>query len=136
MFALKILATVISQPLSEICSNCIKEQNFPSGFKIARIKPLPKNCLSDEPSDFRPISLLPALSKLLEKLLQLRMTIFIEQNNLLNSKQFGVRRNRSCVHILTVFTEFERETIDNSKHGAACLLGLKKRLIPLIMQFL
>ena len=93
MFALKISATVISSHYLRFLTT-IKEQYFPSSFKIARIKPLPKTRLSDKLSDFRPNSLLSALSKLLEKLLHRRMMNFIDQNDLLNSKHLDFCWNR------------------------------------------
>ena len=52
--------------------------------------------------------------------------ILINQNNLLESKQIGFRRSRSCVRSLNVFTEFMKETNEKGKYGSAGFIDLQK----------
>ena len=55
--------------------------------------------------NYRPISLLPIFSKIIEKIIYTRMYDFLEKNNLLHNKQFGFRTNYSTSYALTSLTE-------------------------------
>lgn len=68
---------------------------FPACLKIAIINPLPKGGDCELISNLRPISLLPTLAKLVEKLVKKRMTTFLMNNHLLSNCQFGFRESRS-----------------------------------------
>ena len=58
----------ISSVIAHIFNNCFKNGVFPSAFKFADIVPIPKVSKPSSPADFRPISILPVLSKVLEKI--------------------------------------------------------------------
>ena len=62
---LKPVYEYITSPLVHIINNCIKTGTFPNQWKIARVCPIPKVKNPSEPKDFRPISILPVLSKVL-----------------------------------------------------------------------
>ena len=63
---LKHGATVLAKPTSQICNLSIKYWIFPSDCKIAKLKPLFKKGSKTDPKNYRPISLLPLVSKLIE----------------------------------------------------------------------
>ncbi|KAA5603856.1 hypothetical protein F3H15_35395, partial [Pseudomonas aeruginosa] len=63
-------------------------------------------------SQFRPISILPILSKVLEGLVQRQLTIYLNKNNLLNSFQSGFRQGHSTVTALLKVTDDIRHAID------------------------
>ena len=85
-----------------------------------------KSTKTNDPNDYRPISLLPAISELFEKFIQSRLMMFIRKHKLLNPCQYFFRGNYSCSHALMVLTEFMRDTCDRKKNGNACLIDLKK----------
>ena len=126
MYTVKLAAVVLSQPLSLFFNNCIKVGIFPAALKLARVRPLVMSTKTNVPNDYRPISLLPAISKLFEKLIQSRLMMFIKKHRLLNPCQYGFRANHSCCHALMVLTEFTRDTCDKKKYGKACFIDLKK----------
>ena len=64
---LKDGATAFAEPLSELCNLSILQSKFPDGCKQAKLKPLFKKGSKDDPKNYRPISLLPQLSKIIEK---------------------------------------------------------------------
>lgn len=66
-------------------------------------------------SNYRPISILPQFSKILEKLFTNRLDNFIEKNNILNDDQYGFRNNRSTALALTELIEEITDNIDNKK---------------------
>uniref|UniRef100_A0A1B6GF67 Reverse transcriptase domain-containing protein n=1 Tax=Cuerna arida TaxID=1464854 RepID=A0A1B6GF67_9HEMI len=93
---IKNLVYIISEPLAYIFNLCIETGIFPDKLKIATINPIYKNegILSD-PSNFRPISLLPIIGKIFEKCLYERLYSYLEKYNLLSRKQFGFRVNKN-----------------------------------------
>ena len=68
-FIIKDGATVFAKPISQICNLSIKYSIFPSDCKIAKLKPLFKKGSKTDPKNYRPISLLPLVSKIIEKVL-------------------------------------------------------------------
>ena len=60
---------------------------------------------ANEPTSYRPISLLPTLGKLMERVMIARISQYMIHQNLLNSFQAGFRRGKSCVHQLLRLTE-------------------------------
>ena len=66
---LKDGSRVLSKPISKLCNFSIKLGSFPDSCKIAKLKPLFKKGSKTNPSNYRPISLLPLISKIIEKLI-------------------------------------------------------------------
>ena len=66
---LKDGATILAKPLSQICNLSIKYSTFPNDCKIAKLKPLFKRGSKTDPKNYRPISLLPLISKIIEKII-------------------------------------------------------------------
>jgi len=80
-----------------------------------------------DPSAYRPISILPLLSKLFEKIIFRKLYQYVEQENLLDSRQHGFRRNRSCVTALSVFLNDLTTNMDEPNMLAGVLyVDLKK----------
>jgi hypothetical protein len=92
---LKISAPYIISPLTYICNTTLNTGIFPNRLKYAVIKPLYKNGNKHELSNYRPISLLTAFSKIFEKVMYNRLYKHLEVNNILAKEQFGFRPNHS-----------------------------------------
>ena len=73
---LKDGSQVLSKPISELCNLSIKLGSFPDACKIAKLKPLFKKGSKTNPSNYRPISLLPLISKVIEKLSMKKQVVF------------------------------------------------------------
>jgi len=74
----------------------IRNSNFPEIWKIGKVVPLPKKNNSTEISNLRPITILPSISKIFERILCKQITSYIDKHNLLDDRQFGFRKHRSC----------------------------------------
>ena len=92
---LKNIAVSIRSPLSKICNMSLSTGVVPSNMKIAKIIPLFKGGEVTTCENYRPISLLPVLSKILEKIVFKRMVAHMDENNILYAKQFGFRSGHS-----------------------------------------
>ena len=73
---LKDGSQVLSKPISELCNLSIKLGSFPDSCKIAKLKPLFKKGSKTNPSNYRPISLLPLISTVIEKLSMNKQVVF------------------------------------------------------------
>ena len=92
---------VISLLLAQIFTKCIEQEAFPKIFKQSQVIPIPKVSNPKELADFRPISLLPALAKILEKILYKKMIKFFDKNKILTNQQHGFRTNDSTSLAIT-----------------------------------
>ena len=80
---LKDGATVLSLPVTQLINLSIKSSIFPEQCKIAKLKPLYKKGSALVPKNYRPILLLPLLSKLFEKIIHMQTQYYLKENNIL-----------------------------------------------------
>ena len=73
---LKDGSRVLSKPISKLCNLSIKLRSFPDSCKIAKLKPLFKKGSKTNPLNYRPMSLLPLISKIIEKFIHEQTSIF------------------------------------------------------------
>ena len=93
--AIKILSTVISPTLSLIINKCIINGTVPDEMKVSKIKPLFKKDDVTLLNNYRPISLLPCISKIFERVLFNQLYEYFERHNILTKRQYGFRKNHS-----------------------------------------
>ena len=98
---LKRLYPSIELPLNIIYTESLSNGIFPEAMKKAIIKPLYKKDSKLEPMNYRPISLLLVISKILEKLVYVRLTKWIVKNQVMYDGQYGFRENRSTTDAVT-----------------------------------
>jgi len=85
----------VSSPLAHICNLMLSSGTFPTRLKFTEIKPLYKKGERMDISNYRPISLLPSFSKILEKIIFGRLIHYFDYNKILAKEQFGFRSNTS-----------------------------------------
>lgn len=96
---------------------------FPQQWKLAKIIPIPKNSLCDE---FRPISILPFLSKVCERIMQKQLNDYITRNKFLVGIQSGFRPKHSCTTALLKVIEDIRDELDDGCVTFLVLLDFSK----------
>ena len=84
--------------LCKTVNSAIKSANFPNSLKLADITPLPKKGRKDNKQNYRPLSILPALSKIFERILFEQMSGFFD--NFLSEQQCGFRKRYSTQYCL------------------------------------
>ena len=99
---------------------------FPQKMRIAIVIPVHKKDDTEDCNNYRPISLLPNISKLFEKLIKNRLSKFLEENKCLFSRQFGFRNKHSTNHVLIDLTETIRKAIDDNEFACGVFLDFKK----------
>ena len=123
---LKDSADNITKPLHYIVNLSLKTSTVPNAWKEAKVTPVYKSGDTSSVENYRPISVLPILSKLLEKAVRIQLTKFLESNNLLNDFQYGYREKRSTDLATASFIDDIRKNGDNGKLTGAIFLDLSK----------
>ncbi|XP_045455112.1 uncharacterized protein LOC123664638 [Melitaea cinxia] len=97
-------ATVIDQPLHYLYNKCVSDGIFPKIWKSARIVPVYKSGLKSDIENYRPISILPVLSKVFERLVHNAIYPFMH-NNILQQQHGFVKRRSTITNLLTYTTD-------------------------------
>ena len=92
---LKSISSVVTQPLKIIINTSIRTGTFPSSWKSSKTIPILKKGDPTQTSNYRPVSCLPASSKVLESVVLAQLSSYFEENDLLPLQQHGFRANRS-----------------------------------------
>ena len=86
---LKDGANILAKPISELCNLSIKYSLFPKDCQIAKLKPLFKKTSKRLPKNYHPISLLPLIFKITEKVIHNQTQAFLDKNKILYRFQSG-----------------------------------------------
>ncbi|XP_072037659.1 uncharacterized protein [Amphiura filiformis] len=112
--------------LCKIFNMSLKQGCFPDDLKIARVIPIYKGSNQDEFSNYRPISILPVCSKLLEKIVHSQLYNYVTDNNILYKGQSGFRKQHStCTALLKTIDKWSTD-IDNGNYVGAVFVDLSK----------
>lgn len=123
---LKDAASIISKPLCYLINLSLQTGIVPAEWKIAKVKPIHKSGSTSNLDNYRPISILPVLSKILERAVHKQLTDYLESNKLLSKNQHGYRRKRSTEQATTLFTDSIRKEADRGKLVGALFVDLSK----------
>ena len=104
VYLLKILSEYIAVYLCDIINDSFSIGVFPDLMELAKVIPLYKKNSPEDPTNYRPISLLSFVSKIIEKLMHTRLYTFLEKYGILHSLQFGFRSKPSTLHALISLT--------------------------------
>lgn len=99
---------------------------FPNGMKLAKVIPIYKKGKRADVSNYRPISIIPFLSKLLEKLFCSRLIDFLDNNHIISDAQYGYRKNRSTVLAAVDYYESITECLLRRQDVLSISLDLSK----------
>ena len=103
---LQVAAPAVAQPLIKIFNKSIVLGQFPSEWKAARVMPVFKNGQRTMLDNYRPISILPVVSKLIERILYNQISEYLEKESILSEYQFGFR---SCNSTTTTLIDCTNE---------------------------
>ena len=123
---LKLLKDDISLHLASIFNISFSTGKFPSRLKIAKVIPIFKQDSKLDCSNYRPISILSNLDKIIEKLMHARLMRFLNENMILYNKQFGFRKGYSTTHAIIDLIENIENAIDNNKFACGLFIDLRK----------
>ena len=118
---------VLSKPLCDLINLAFVSGTFPQQLKTAIII-IPVYKVGDplDCTNYRPISLLSNLGKLIEKLIHSRINIFLVNHKFFYKNQFGFRKKQSSDHALITITEKIRNALDNNQYICGVFVDFPK----------
>ena len=123
---LKDAAQPLSGPLTHLINMSISTGLVPTEWKIAKITPVHKGGATDDNNNYRPISVLSSLSKILEKAVHKQLSDYLENNDILSENQFGYRKRRSTELATILLTDNIRKAVDKGNLVGALYIDLSK----------
>lgn len=112
--------------LSKAINRSFETGCFPACFKIAKVIPLYKGGDHTDPSNYRPISLLSTLSKLVESLVKTRLWSFLHKHSILNANQYGFQTNKNTSDAMFDLLAGVFRAINGREVSAAVFCDLSK----------
>ena len=123
---LKEGAPVLASPITDLVNLSISLSSFPDDSKIAKLKPLYKKEAKTKPKNYRPISLLPLLSKIIERIIHNQTQEFLDKNNILYKYQSGFRKHHSTDTCLSYLTDKVKIGFEEGLLTGMVLIDLQK----------
>ena len=125
----KLLRTAgpgISHSLTSLFNASLKCGKLPNEWKSARITPVPKGGDNEIVGNFRPVSVLPVVVKVFERLVHQQLYTYLQENSLLHSTQFGFRPGHSTQDALVSLVDEWREALDKDMLVGSVFLDFSK----------
>ena len=119
VFIYKILAPIIFPTVSMLFNNSLSEGIFHECFKTAKIIPIFKSGDSNSTVNYRPISMLPFLSKIFEKLMCARLDSYLKLNNILCTNQLGYCKNSNTSDSIIEFLDYVYSSLGSKQSTIA-----------------
>ena len=123
---LKDAAVVVAKALTRIVNESLSQGTVPSEWKYAKISPLYKKGMSTDMDNYRLISVLPVVSKVLERVVHHQLHRFLSEHKLPSPFHGGFRRNHSTEFAAIAFSDYIRSGIDIGLLTGAVFIDLRK----------
>ena len=123
---LKDAAEVISSPLCLIFNKSLEVGTLPGSWKTAKVFPIHKGSAKNDPNNYRPISVLPIIAKVFEKIVFDQLYFYLTEYNILTKFQSGFRSNHSTLTALLQATESWFKNIDDGFMNGVVFVDLSK----------
>jgi hypothetical protein len=123
---IKYIGNEISIPLAHIFNLSLSMGVFPSKLKLCRVVPILKSGNNMECDNYRPISLISSISKILEKIVADKLVTYLTSNDLLYVHQYGFLPKKSTEHNLLHVVNYISNSLNDSNFCIGEFLDLKK----------
>ena len=119
---LKMCVPYVSPLISNLFNSCIREGIFPDILKCAKITHVFKKGQKNQIVNYRPISVLPNIGKVLEALISVRLKGFFTRNELLHENQFGFRNGKNTEMAALKLIERALPALENKQYAICVFL--------------
>ncbi len=126
MQLLRWVSDSCSGPVATLINMSLEQGIFPCAMKLAKVIPIFKAKSKEQFANYRPISLLSNISKILEKVVHKRLYSFIEKHDILYDRQYGFRPEHSTIDAITDFMADVLPSLDRKQHCLSVYLDLSK----------
>uniref|UniRef100_A0A1B6LG28 Reverse transcriptase domain-containing protein n=2 Tax=Graphocephala atropunctata TaxID=36148 RepID=A0A1B6LG28_9HEMI len=113
-------------PLTALINKCMSQGEFPNILKVTKVIPVFKKGKKDQLNNFRPIAIVPVLSKVIEIIIGKQLMHYMESNKLICSSQFGFRKGLSTTNALIKLVEQILGCFEDKELAAVTFCDLSK----------
>lgn len=123
---LKKCKSSLTKPIVEIINMSFKNGAFPNKLKIARVVPIHKSGDKSKPGNYRPISILSPISKIVEQVAKKRLLVFLNKNQYFFSHQYGfLEKNNTTNAAIDIVIKLQK-ALDDNQQAVGLFLDIKK----------
>ena len=122
----KEAAVVVAKPLTRIVNESMFQETMPSEWKYAKVTPLYRKEMSTDMHNYCPISVLPVVSNVLDRVVRHQLHSFLRKHKLLSNFQCDFRRNHSTEFAAIAFSDCIRRGMDHGLLTGAVFIDLRK----------
>ena len=123
----KCIVPSVIKPITHIINKSLSSGTMPAFCKKARVTPVYKGEGDKlDPGNYRPISILPLIGKCIEYFVNEKLTKYINENNILNERQFGFRKDNSTTYLMIELFDKIYSSKDAGNKPAIVFLDIKK----------
>jgi len=123
---LKKEKVIFSKLLIELINETLESNTFPDALKVAKVIPIFKKGDTTNLNNYRPISLLPVLSKVLEKVINKQLTKKLDELHLIDDNQYGFRSGHSTEDAVIKFIDYIEKAKNSKKHVISIHIDVSK----------
>lgn len=120
------LFDALLKPITRLFNLSFEKGVFPTDMKISKVTPVFKAGDKTQPTNYRPIAILPILSKLLEKIFCSRLVDHLDESNIITPAQFGFQKKKSTVHAAIHYYESVATALKDKCHVLSISLDMTK----------
>lgn len=124
--AIKCLKDIIAERLMLCINKCLTAGIFPDTLKVAKVSPIFKSGSKTDPSNYRPVSVLPVISKIFERILYNRLNNYLSEKKILIDEQYGFRPKSSTVSATVDLMTKIYTAVDQGSFALGIFIDLKK----------
>ena len=123
---IKLMSTVLAPHISQLVNLSFHQGIFPDSLKVAKVIPIHKGGKFSDPNNYRPISVLPILSKIYERAMYDRVVVFLNTNNTQTDSQFGFRKKLFPKLAIVQLINYVLQELGHGKYVITVFLDLRK----------
>lgn len=123
---IKCLKNLLVEDLSNCINRCLELGIFPDSLKVAKVSPIFKSGIRTDPGNYRPISVLPVLSKIFERILYNRVEKYLNSIDFFYSKQYGFRPKSNTLSATVDLITNLKTNIDKKNIALGIFIDLRK----------
>ena len=121
---LRRCSSVLARPLSRLFEAILRQNRWPRIWKTSHVVPVHKKGSKSEAANYRPVSLLSVVGKVMESIIARRLTTHLESQHLISDRQFGFRKGRSAADLSLLLTSEWSDDLDQGKPTAVIALDI------------
>ena len=123
---MKIISKEVSVAISNLINQSVKTGLYPERLKIGCVRPVYKKGKHNEYANYRPITLLSSVDKIVEKYICRQIQQFYHNNDVITKNQFGFQPGKGTIDLLAQFTDEINQHFNHKRHVLALFIDFSR----------